>query len=114
MLAAARPVARSTRRPARSPSNHHDNSATSGGSAAITTPAAEAEVRATPESMKIENRKLPKKDWANKVRQIDGPSGASSRGRFIQGIITTAAMAKRSHASRKTGNAADKGFESAV
>ena len=69
------------------------------------TPAASAEVSATPNSMQIENRKLPRKRLAEQQhagRARD--SGASPGARRSQRGIATAAMPKRSQASRNTGN----------
>ena len=56
-----------------------------------------------PASMQIENRKLPKNDSRNSSRWMRASSGASSAGRRSQGAIATAAIAKRSQASRNTG-----------
>ena len=50
-----------TRPRMRSPRKMRDSSATAAGMAAMTTPAATAEVSITPKSMQIENRKLPRK-----------------------------------------------------
>ena len=50
----------------------------------------------------------------NKVRAMGALSGASCSVRRNQGSITTAAIAKRKVAKRKTGIAAVRGFESAT
>jgi len=64
------------------------------------TPAASAEVRATPNSMHTENRKLPKKDSRNSSQRSCGLRRASPGCRFTQPAIATAAMPKRSQASK--------------
>jgi hypothetical protein len=75
--------------------------------AAITTPAATADVSSTPYSMQIENRKLPRKLSQNSSRRSCGDSGASPGSRRrTQCAMATAAMPKRSQASRNTGNTA--------
>ena len=70
------------------------------------TPAATAEVSATPKSMQIENRKLPRKLSQNSRRRSWRSSGASVGPRRSQPSIATAAIAKRSQASKNTGNTA--------
>ncbi len=60
----------------------------------------------TPNSMQMLNRKLPKKLSQNSNRRSRGESGASPAGRFNQGSMATAAMPKRSQASKNTGSAA--------
>jgi hypothetical protein len=106
MPSTAQAMAACTRRVMRSPRKMRDSTATAAGMAAITTPAASAEVTATPNSMQIENRKLPRKLSQNISWRSCGDSGASPGPRFTQWIIATAAMPKRSHASRKTGKVA--------
>ena len=76
------------------------------------TPAASAELWRTPNSMQIENRKLPKNDsrksrrWRARVERAP-----RSAGRRSHGAIATAAIAKRSQASRKTGKTMTSAFE---
>ncbi len=67
------------------------------------TPAASADVNATPNSMQIENRKLPRKLSQKSSTRSCRLSGASPPERLSQPSIATDAMPKRSHASRKTG-----------
>ena len=92
-----------TRPPGRSPSRAQERTATRAGIAAMITPAASAELRYTPASMQIENRKLPKNDSRNSRRRVGASRGCSFAGRRSQGAIATAAIAKRSQASRNTG-----------
>jgi len=80
--------------------------ATAAGMPAITTPAATAEVAATPNSMQIENRKFPRKLSQNSSQRSCRDSVGSSPRRRTQPSIATAAMPKRNHASRKTGKTA--------
>ena len=75
------------------------------------TPAASAEVSATPNSMHTENRKFPKKDSRNSNCRSWRDSGASAGGRVTHPAIATAAMPKRSPASRNTGNTATSTFD---
>ncbi len=75
------------------------------------TPAASAELIATPNSMQIENRKLPKNDSRNSSQRSCAFSVDSSGPRLTHGAITTAAMPKRSHASRKIGNTTTSTFD---
>ena len=85
--------------------------ATTAGIAAMITPAASAEVRATPNSMHTENRKLPKKDSRNSSQRSCGLSRASPGWRFTQPAMATAAMPKRSQASRKIGSTSTRIFD---
>ena len=102
----AQTMAAATRGAMRSPSHHHDSSATMAGMAAITTPAATAEVKATPNSMHTEKPKLPSR-LAQNISRLSGADKAASPGaRRTQCAIASAAMAKRSQASRNTGNTA--------
>jgi hypothetical protein len=98
----------------RSPSSAHDSKATTTGSALITRPAAVAEVSATPQSMQIENRKLPKKDCRKSCRDSKRLSGGSVAPRQVHGSSATAAIAKRKSASAKIGNSAVSGLTSAT
>ena len=77
-------------------------------------PAASAVVRATPNSMQIENRKLPKKDSRNSRRRSRGDRRGSTGSRRTQRDMATAAMPKRSQASRKIGNTATSSLDSAT
>jgi len=102
----AQPMPSATRRAMRSPRKMRDSSATAAGIAAMITPAATADVSAMPNSMQIENRKLPRKLSQNSSLRSRAPSGASPGARPSQPSIATAAMPKRSHASTKTGKIA--------
>jgi len=95
----------------RSPRNRRASSATAAGIAAITTPAASAEVAITPYSMQIENRKFPMKLSQNSSTRSRRDRGASPGTRRSQCSMATAAMPKRSQASRNTGNAATSSFD---
>ena len=96
-----------TRGVMRSRRKAHDISATAAGMAAMITPAASAVLCSTPNSMQIENRKLPRKLSQNSSTRSWRDSGASPLPRRrTQCAIATAAMPKRSHASRKTGTTA--------
>jgi hypothetical protein len=112
MPEAAQAMASHTRGATRSRSSSHDSSATAPGMPAIATPAAVAEVSATPYSMQIENRKLPRKLSQNSSQRSWRDSGASPGVRRTQCSIASAAMPKRSQASRKTGNTATSSFDS--
>ena len=112
--ATASDTAAQTRAPSRSRSTAQDSSATTAGSVARMTPAAAAEVSATPDSIRIENRKLPNSDCTNSVPISERFSGASPGRLRSQGSIATAPMPKRSQASRKTGSAAVSGLLSAT
>ena len=103
---AAQAMASHTRGAMRSRMNSHDSSATAPGMPAIATPAATAELSATPYSMQIENRKLPRKLSQNSSQRSCRESGASPGARRTQCSMATAAMPKRSHASRNTGSTA--------
>ncbi len=92
----------------------HDISATIAGMAAMMTPAASAEVSATPKSMKMEKRKLPKKDSKKSSVRSRRLSGASPGWRLTHEAMATAAMPKRSQASRKTGKTSTSVLESAT
>ena len=76
------------------------------------TPAATAEVSATPKSMQIENRKLPRKLSQNSSLRSCADSGASPSRRRTQCAIASAARPKRNQASRNTGKAASSSFDS--
>ena len=80
----------------------------------MTTPAETALVMLTPNSMQMENRKLPRNDSRNSSRRVRPESGGSSAGLRSQGSIATAAMPKRIQASRNTGRAATSGLDSAT
>ena len=114
MPATASAIASTARPPSRSRSSSHDSSATTAGSVDRITPAALAVVRATPLSIAIENRKLPKNDIRNSCRCSLRVSGGSSRAGRVHGIIATAAIAKRSSASTSTGNTASSGLDKAT
>ena len=88
--------------------------ATTAGIDAMITPADTALVRLTPNSMQIENRKLPRKDSRNTRPRVRGVIGGSSGGRRSQCGIASAAMPKRSQASSSTGNAATSGLDRAT
>ena len=88
-----------------------DSSATAAGMAAMTTPAATAEVSATPKSMQIENRKLPRKLSQNSSQRSCADNGASPSRLRTQCSMASAAMPKRSQASRKIGNTATSSFD---
>ena len=107
MASAMRTVMRSRR-------NSQLASATTAGIAAMMTPADTALVRLTPNIMQIENRKLPRNDSRNTSARVRPVIGGSSAGRLSQCGMAAAAMPKRSHASRNTGNAATSGFDSAT
>ena len=62
--------------------------------------------------MQIEKPKLPRKLSQNSSRRSRADSGASPAGRFSQCSIASAAMPKRSQASRKTGNTATSSLDS--
>jgi hypothetical protein len=89
-----------------------DSRATVAGSAAITTPAATAEVAATPKSMQIEKPKLPRKLSQNNSRRSRAANAGSPTARGSQCGIASAAMPKRSQASRKTGKTPTSNFDS--
>ncbi len=75
------------------------------------TPAASAELERMPNSMQIENRKLPKNDSRKSSRCPRESSTASAAGRRSHGTIASAAMAKRIPASRNTGKTITSAFE---
>ena len=106
MPSAAQAMASITRGRIRSPRKSRDSSATAAGMAAIVTPAASAEVSATPYSMQMLNRKLPRKLSQNSSQRSWRDSGASPGRRGSQCSMATAAMPKRSQASSSTGNTA--------
>ena len=110
----AHPTAAQMRTPMRSPRNAQLITATAAGIVAITTPAATALVMLTPNSMQMENRKLPKNDSRNSNRLVWDVKGASPRGFFSQCSIAAPPMPKRSQASKKTGRAATSGLDKAT
>jgi hypothetical protein len=81
---------------------------------AMITPADTALVRLTPNSMQIENMKLPRNDSRNTRPRVRGVMGGSSGGRRSQCGMARAAMPKRSQASSSTGKAATSGLDSAT
>ena len=95
----------------RSPSTHQEPSATAAGMPAITTPAAKAPLSFTPYNMQIEKQKLPRKLSQKSRRRSCAESGASPGERATQCSIATAAMPKRSQASRNTGSTATSSFD---
>ena len=88
--------------------------ATAAGMDAMITPADTALVRLTPNSMKIENRKLPRNDSRKTRPRVRALMGASSGARRSQCGMANAAMPNRSHASSSTGKAATSGLERAT
>ena len=104
-------MAASTRALSRSPRKIQLISATVAGMPAITTPAANAEVACTPNSMQIENRKFPKKLPRNNTRRSAASSGGSSLGLGVQVAMAKAAMPKRRPANKKTGNTSTRDFD---
>ncbi len=78
----------------------------------MTTPAASAEVCSTPNSMQTENSTLPNRLCRNSSRRSLRVVGASQGSRRSQCSIAGAAIAKRSQASRKTGNTASSSLDS--
>jgi hypothetical protein len=86
----------------------------SAGMADMITPADTAVVMLTPNSMQMENKKLPKKDCQNSSQRVRAVQAGSSGGRRSQCGMANPPKPKRSHASRKTGKAATSGFESAT
>ncbi len=78
------------------------------------TPADTALVRLTPNSMQIENMKLPRNDSRNTSQRVRAVIGGSSGVRLSQCGMASAAMPKRSHASSSTGKAATRGLERAT
>ena len=111
MPATAHPMAATTRGGMRSCRKSRDSTATAAGMAAITTPAATAELSITPYSMQIEKRKLPRKLSQKSRYRSCCDSGVSPAWRGSQLNIATAPMPKRSHASRNTGNTASSSFD---
>ena len=101
-------------RPMRSPKNAQLIKATAAGIVAITTPAVTAPVMLTPNSMQIENKKLPKNDSRNSRRLVWPVIGASSTGFFSQCNMAAPPIPKRSQASKKTGRAATSGLDKAT
>ena len=95
----------------RSPRMAKESRATTAGMAAMMTPAASAVLRTMPNSMQIENRKLPKNDSRKSSRRERASRAGSPAGRRSQPAITTAAMPKRIQASRKTGKTMTSAFE---
>ena len=89
-------------------------SATTAGIEAMITPADTALVMLTPNSMQIENRKLPRKDSRNTSLRVWAVMGASPNGLRSQCSMASPPMPKRSQASRNTGIAATKGLDSAT
>ena len=65
----------------------------------------------TPNSMQIENRKLPRKLSQNSSQRSCRDSAGSAGPRRTQWTIATAAMPKRSQASRNTGKATTSSFD---
>ena len=88
--------------------------ATSAGIEAMMTPADTALVRLTPNSMQIENRKLPRKDSRNSSCRVCAVMSGSSAGLRNQCSMAAPPMPNRSHASRNTGMAATSGLDSAT
>ena len=88
--------------------------ATTAGMAAMITPADTALVRLTPNSMQIENRKLPRNDSRNSSCLVCRVMGASLAGFLSQPAMAMPPMPKRSQASRNTGRAATSGLDSAT
>ena len=78
------------------------------------TPADRVLVMLTPNSMHMENMKLPKKDSKNKKPQVRPSKGPSSGGFFSQAIMAMAAMPKRNQASKNTGKIVTKGLDRAT
>ncbi len=110
----AQTTAAQVRRPIRSFRNVQLIKATAAGIVAITTPAATALVMLMPNSMQIENKKLPKNDSKNSKRLVWGVIGTSLAGFFSQCSIAAPPMPKRSQASRKTGRATTSGLDKAT
>ena len=111
MPAIAQAMPAATRMPTRSLSSNQDSRATTAGSAAMITPAASAVLWRMPNSMQIENRKLPKNDSRKSRRVVAPVERRFGGGRRSHGAIATAAIAKRSHASRNTGKTMTSAFE---
>ena len=78
------------------------------------TPAATALVMLTPNSMQIENKKLPRKDSRNSSFWVWPLIGVSCAGFFSQCSIAMPPIPNRSQASRNTGSAATSGLDSAT
>ncbi len=78
------------------------------------TPADTALVMLTPYNMQIDNRKLPKGDSMKTSHLTCGVNGGSCAGARSQGDMASAAMPKRSQASRNTGNTATSGLDKAT
>ena len=69
---------------------------------------------ATPNNMKMENRKLPRKDSRNSSRRVWLEISGSPAGFFSQFHMATPPMPKRNQASRNTGNTSTKGLDKAT
>ena len=78
------------------------------------TPAETALVMLTPNSMQMENRKLPRNDSRNTSRLVCADIGASPAGLRSQCSMARPPMPKRSQASRNTGIAAASGLDRAT
>ncbi|MCY1367302.1 hypothetical protein D9M69_542310 [compost metagenome] len=114
MPSAAQAMARPMRTVMRSRRKSQLATATTAGIDAMITPADTALVRLTPNSMQIENRKLPRKDSRKTSPRVRVLMGGSSGLRWSQWGMASAAMPKRSHASSSTGKAATSGLERAT
>jgi len=75
------------------------------------TPAASADVLATPKSMQIENRKIAEERFEKQQLRSCVSSRDSPGVRLTQATIATAANAESSHASKKIGNTTTSSLE---
>ena len=114
MPSTAQATAAQTRPLMRSRKKTQLSSATVAGIAAMITPAATALVMLTPNSMQIENKKLPRNDSKNTNQRVCDVIGASPTGFFSQCAIASPPMPKRSQASKNTGIAATSGLDKAT
>ena len=111
---AAQPMAARVRKPMRSLRNTRLSTATTAGMDDITTPAATAVVRLTPNSMQMENRKLPRNDSRNSRPLVRGDSAGSFGGFLSQRHMAMPPIPNRSQASKKTGKTTTRGLDKAT
>ncbi len=104
--ATARMIAPSVRGVSRSCRKIRDRMATAAGMPAMMTPALIALASRMPNSMQMENRKLPRKDSRNSRPRVRRSRGGAPGAARSQCAMATAAMPKRNQASRNTGKVA--------
>ena len=107
-------TAAQTRRPMCSRKNHQLIKPTTAGIAAMITPADTALVMLTPNSMQMENKKLPKNDSKKTSFLVCKLMGGSSAGFLSHRVIAKPPIPKRIQANKKTGKVIDKGLDSAT